>query len=293
MGEEVKEKKDVKKTCFIITPIGSEGSEIRREIEGIIDEVINPVLEEMGYETNNVAHRKDSTSSIPSDVIKSVYEADLCIANLTGNNANVMYELALRHAAGKHVIIITDNISSLPFDINVQRAIEYKNDMQGALELKKELISKIEYINEHPDEISNPIYDNLQKIVIKDSDVPDVSVDFNDTIKLLLNETKSIRSDIEQLKYKNSQNSNHTLDYDSIEAIQRIVSEFENKFFVNKSQKNIEGVIDLISKSSKYCIAINELIDDIHNIKERNILISEKAKLKSLINQMNSYIISD
>ena len=194
MEEKIENNNLQKKTCFIITPIGSEGSETRREIEGIIDEAINPVLKEMGYEEDNVSHRKNNVSSIPSDVVKSVYESDLCIANLSGNNANVMYELALRHSAGKQVIIITQDVSSLPFDINVQRAIEYKNDMQGALELKEELRNKIKYIEEHPDEISNPIYDNLQKIIINEDTIPQRDYGYKESIEKIMCDINEIKS---------------------------------------------------------------------------------------------------
>lgn len=184
MGEK---KLDRKKSCFIITPIGSTDSEIRREINGIIDEVINPVLEEMGYVSNNVSHRKNNSCLITPDIIKSIYTADLCIANLTGCNANVMYELALRHAIGKHVIIITDNVSSLPFDINDQRAIEYKNDMQGALDLKNNLKLAINYIDDHFDEISNPILDGLKKIIFDD----ELTINLKNEYKESLEEIKS------------------------------------------------------------------------------------------------------
>ncbi|MFR1688163.1 MAG: hypothetical protein ACLSVX_13390 [Massilimicrobiota timonensis] len=188
--------KNNKKSCFIITPIGDVGSKIRREIDGIIDEVINPILEEMDYETNNVAHRKTNSNSITSDIIKNVYESDLCIANLTGCNANVMYELALRHASGKHVIIITDNISLLPFDVKGLRAIQYTNDIQGALELKENLKSSIEYIEKHPEEISNPIFDNLKKIIITDESIPKLNMNYKESLTKIINSIDDIKNSI-------------------------------------------------------------------------------------------------
>lgn len=252
-----------RKTCFIITPIGPEGSEIRREIEGIIDEVINPVLMEMGYETNNVAHRKDSTSSIPSDVIKSVYDADLCIANLTGNNANVMYELALRHAAGKHVIIITNNISSLPFDINVQRAIEYKNDMQGALELKRDLKLKIRYINEHFNEISNPIYDNLQKIVISDDSIPNLNISYRESIEKILNDI----SELKKMINKNNEKINFPLGYaEIIRSHNYEMDAFKRDIDLYTKGNDFEQLDHVIDSLHTY---INTLENSCNNVKKR------------------------
>ena len=49
------ETKHIKKTCFIITPIGKENSDIRRKMDGIIDAAIDPVLEECGFEKPKLA----------------------------------------------------------------------------------------------------------------------------------------------------------------------------------------------------------------------------------------------
>ena len=54
------------------------------------------------------------------------------VADLTGLNANVMYELALRHAAAKPLILITqDNLDDLPFDIDHERVIQWENTVKG------------------------------------------------------------------------------------------------------------------------------------------------------------------
>lgn len=145
------------KTCFVITPIGGESTEIRREADGIIDEVLIPVLEdELGF-TVEVAHRVDTSGSITQQVIQSVIDSDFAICNLATLNPNVMYELALRHAARKPVVTIAPKGTSLPFDISDDRVVFYKNDIAGANQLKADLhpktIAAME--DETPD---NPVY---------------------------------------------------------------------------------------------------------------------------------------
>jgi len=264
--KDLKQKELRKKTCFIITPIGSEGSEIRREIEGIIDEVVNPVLKEFGYEENNVAHRKDNTSSIPSDVIKSVYEADLCIANLTGNNANVMYELALRHATGKHVIIITKDVSSLPFDISVQRAIEYKNDMQGALDLKNELRNKIKYIEEHDQEISNPIYDTLQKIIINDETIPHKDYGYKESIEKIMGDINELKT---LIRKSNSTIKDIPLGYEEIFRNHNLEMEnFKRKINMYNEMNDIDKLRSTIESLKNYVFYLEEKCDTADRYKE-------------------------
>jgi hypothetical protein len=113
------------KSCFIITPIGGDNTEIRRAAEGVIDAVIIPTLIEIGFKEENirVAHRMPNPGAINRQVITRILEDDLAIVNLTGLNANVMYELAVRHAVRKPVVQICEYGTKLPFDITEERTI--------------------------------------------------------------------------------------------------------------------------------------------------------------------------
>lgn len=148
------------KTCFIITPVGSPESSIRRKANGIIDSVILPVLtEELSFkkENINIPHKTYSTGSITKQVIESILNDDLAIANLTGLNPNVMYELAVRHAARLPVVSIMESNTDLPFDISDERTIFYEDDIAEVTVLKenfkKMVLSAIS--DNNPD---NPIY---------------------------------------------------------------------------------------------------------------------------------------
>lgn len=127
-----------KKVCFVITPIGDNNSDIRRHIDGIIDQAIVPALGEK-YDIV-VAHRKYEIGSINDRVIKSVFESDLVIANLTNTNPNVMFELAIRYSFGKPAIVIAEEGTKLPFDVIDENTAFYVNDPAGANELKQRII---------------------------------------------------------------------------------------------------------------------------------------------------------
>ena len=70
------------KSCFIITPIGSEKSDSRRTADGVIDAVIIPVLKEMDFKDIKAAHHLDIPGSINNQVISRIISDDLVIANL-------------------------------------------------------------------------------------------------------------------------------------------------------------------------------------------------------------------
>ncbi|MGA6117160.1 hypothetical protein [Sphingobacterium anhuiense] len=168
--EEIKADKDIKE-CFIITPIGSIGSEIFNKTEGLINSVLKPVLEKFNFIPIPAHHINDS-GSINKQIIDKIVNCELVIANLTSINPNVMYELAIRHSFGKKVITMAENGTKLPFDIVDQRTIFYEDSMIG-VEKVKPLLDKAIYSclnGKDKDEIvSNPIYDAINQIAaIKD-----------------------------------------------------------------------------------------------------------------------------
>lgn len=146
---------DKQKRCFMITPLGEPESEIRKKADGVIDAVIKPVVESFGYALI-CPHKMNESGSITQQVIKAILKDDLVIVNLTGLNANVMYELAIRHAVNKPVITIVENSTKLPFDIYSERTIKYEDNMSSVDKLKSELTAAIKKISES-DNDDNPI----------------------------------------------------------------------------------------------------------------------------------------
>lgn len=149
-----------KKRCFIITPIGNDNDSIRRHIDGIIDAAIKPALEP-DYEVV-AAHKITETGTITKQIIKEIYQDELAIANLTGNNPNVMYELAIRYCLGKPVLTIAEKGTSLPFDVMPERTIFYINDPKGSLDLKAAIRKYV--ANLDISKKGSPIHDIIHEI---------------------------------------------------------------------------------------------------------------------------------
>lgn len=177
------------KTCFVITPIGDDASPTRRAIDGLVDAVIEPTLRELGFDVE-VAHRITKTGSISNQVIQLLLSADLVVANLTDLNPNVMYELAVRHAARKPVVILADRATRLPFDVADERTIFFDNDMAGVPELAAKLrgMAVAAVADELPD---NPIYRGAKALVMRDVAATDADrfiLDRLDRLESLLSE---------------------------------------------------------------------------------------------------------
>lgn len=162
------------KKCFVITPIGNVGSEIFVKANGLIDAVISPVLTSTGYKVE-AAHHINSSGSITNQIIERLLESDLVVANLTGLNPNVMYELAVRHAKRLPVITLAENGTRLPFDIQDERTLFFDDSMSGVEDLKPRFLKAVESIDFNSENHDNPIYraaksQIMQKIATTDSE---------------------------------------------------------------------------------------------------------------------------
>lgn len=194
--------KEELRRCFIVTPIGNDDSSIRRSTDGLIDAVLTPVLKELKFSIE-VAHRINQSGNINKQVITRLVEYELVIANLTGLNPNVMYELAVRHAAKLPVVALAEKGTKLPFDIYAERTLTYVNDMAGVeilkTQLKKHIVTALE------DEPDNPIYDAM-----KDSIMKKIAYDKStDTEKYILEGLEDLRSEIRAIRsYSDTKNDN-------------------------------------------------------------------------------------
>lgn len=187
--------------CFIISRIGDDGSAERREVDGLVDAVITPVLRDFDLEPV-VAHRIFGAGSITKQVLEHLLEDELVIANLTGLNPNVMYELAVRHACRKPVVSLVERGTKLPFDIHDERTLFFVNDVQGV----KELLDALpEYITESLGDrkVDNPIYraSNLLSILQAPdtTDAQSTIIKSLDRVEARLSQLESSRSPTDPL----------------------------------------------------------------------------------------------
>jgi len=144
------------KVCFVIAPIGDEGSATRKRSDTLFKHVIEAAVRPLGYKAIR-ADMLGKPGLITNQVISHVLESPLVVADLSGANPNVFYELAIRHAIRKPLIQLIQQGETLPFDVHGMRTIPVDVDVGIASAAKDEVKRQAEYLEANPDNIDSPI----------------------------------------------------------------------------------------------------------------------------------------
>jgi hypothetical protein len=131
--------------CFVIAPIGEDGSSTRKRTDTVFKHIIQKAVE--GQYEAVIAHKLEVGGMITMQIIEKIVNASLMVADLTDNNANVYYELALRHALNLPAILLIEEKQKdeIPFDLKDMRFITYDlTDLDKIENTTKELSNQIE-----------------------------------------------------------------------------------------------------------------------------------------------------
>jgi len=80
------------------------------------------------------------------------------VADLSGHNPNVFYELAIRHAVRKPVVQLIQTGESIPFDVAATRTIRFDyHDIDSVFQCREELAKHIEAVESDPSNVDTPI----------------------------------------------------------------------------------------------------------------------------------------
>lgn len=117
-------------TCFVMMPFGE-------WFDRYYAEIYVPAIKEAGFEPVR-ADELFTTGSVVEQIWEQIEKAKLLLADLSGKNPNVFYELGLAHAAKKPVVFTAGQLDDVPFDLRHLRVIIYEvREPEWAARLKK------------------------------------------------------------------------------------------------------------------------------------------------------------
>src|SRR3954470_15170199 len=130
-------------TVFIVRPFGNNRPVIKKNKEGnpeivffdfdkVESVLINPAIDALGL-GGGTTLKIFETGEIKEDMFSQLLTADIVIADITIHNANVFYELGIRHSLRQKttVLIKCQGYDETPFDIIGYKYIDYQKDDPG------------------------------------------------------------------------------------------------------------------------------------------------------------------
>jgi len=116
------ERVDWSRTCFYITPIGDDGSDVRKHADMMLKHLVEPVSKEFDLKVVR-ADKIEKSGLITQQIFDHLVHARLCIADLSFSNPNAFYELGVRHMCRLPTIQVIRKGDRIPFDVAQGRTI--------------------------------------------------------------------------------------------------------------------------------------------------------------------------
>lgn len=192
-----------KPVCFVISPIGEKGSDVRKHVDMVLGSIIRPALEE-----NFEVKRSDEFGKpemITHQIVQAIETSELAVALLTFLNPNVFYELGLRHLAKLPAIHLAQDGLSLPFDTAGMATIFYDvSDHHSHVGARKELSLHATEVTSKGYVVNNPVtVSKAFTAAIESGDKEQVH------LATLLQEVSDLRLEVHSLRLQQNADRRH------------------------------------------------------------------------------------
>ena len=135
----------MKPLCFVLMPFGrkSDGGGRTIDFDAVYNEIIAPGVTAAGMDVIR-ADQEQIGGTIHKPMFERLMLCDYAVADVTGANPNVYYELGIRHALRpRSTIIIFAEGTPLPFDLASQRIVARELDLEGLALVAGQLIQHV------------------------------------------------------------------------------------------------------------------------------------------------------
>lgn len=142
--------------CFVISPIGDEGTDVRVTADRVLRHIIRKALD--AEYTVTRGDEEENPGAITPQIVASIIEADLVVADLSGFNPNVYYEVAIAHGFKKPTVHLQNKLEKPAFDLKDARLVRYDVQDPDAIERDQALLRKYaEYAVTRPEKVDTPL----------------------------------------------------------------------------------------------------------------------------------------
>lgn len=269
------------KTCFVIMPFtDGEGYE-KGHFLRVFEDVIEPAVKKCGYNAQR-ADQVQQTNLIHIDILHKLLDAPICICDLSTRNPNVLFELGIRQAFDKPVVLIQEKGTPKIFDITMLRILEYSKEMKyrDVLEIQNQLSDAINATIEAEKDSAN-VNSIVKLLSINPAIIPHLDKENKEdlTIDLLSSQVGDVRRMLE-MALSDPKGLSHIRNFATVE--------FE------RISRKLEELKDLKNKgklaNEDYFKALDELREDVYNLRRLSSNPQEMESFIFLDEKINRYI---
>src|SRR3954453_19040660 len=134
--------------CYVIMPFSSTDQCTSEQWTEIYEELFRPSVLDCGYSCERA---QPATGSLSRNIIERLRSSFIVLADVTDRNANVFYELGIRHALSKRTIIVSRVGQALPSDLGGYWHIQYGTGPRQVSAFKAEIRRLIRAIEANPE----------------------------------------------------------------------------------------------------------------------------------------------
>lgn len=198
MAEKDEKKTNEKEKCFVMMPISDQGDYPEGHFQKVYEQIFQPAIEQAGYQPYRVDENAISDRIIDK-IFSAIQDCPMALCDLSNRNPNVLYELGLRQAYDKPVVLVQDEKTERIFDVSGISTVQYKSQRlyENVLDAREKIANAII-------ETKEGRQNTIIKIVkAKTAHLPDGDISKEDKIEIMLS---SLINDIKEIKDNSTNN---------------------------------------------------------------------------------------
>lgn len=271
-GKESKEANNKEKRCFVMMPISDQGDYPSGHFDKVYNQIFQPAIKKAGYKPYRVDENTIS-DSIVNKIFEAIQNCEMALCDLSNRNPNVLYELGLRQAYNKPVVLVCDDKTDKIFDVSGISTVFYKSDRlyENVLEAQGQIHDALEATGE------GKAATLVQVVHATEANYNSAPLDKDEKTDIML---RSILNEVRKLNISTDDTSTRgkTICIKSclinvmnsrgltLDQLKGIIAEFES--IISTSIYFING--DYIELKIR-CVDNNKIIQNIYNEIEKNI----------------------
>lgn len=249
MDEQKKELKENQKKCGIVMPISPHPDYTLNHWK----DVLNIITEAIALTTfkPSLVSDDEAIGLIHERIVTNIYNNEIVVCDVSSKNPNVMFELGLRLAFDKPIIIIKDDKTTYSFDTGLIEHLTYPSSLRFGeiVSFKKELSEKIEATYKRS--IDTPDYSPFLKSFGKTIIPAKIQGTEVSETNYLIDLVKGIKDDLDKIKYEQKRSVIRRVYYDKSLELNKFIEENFNDILASKNDFSLNTFIQYVREKNK------------------------------------------